>query len=462
MIESGSFRDPSSRVFYHDERILRGLNSQAAEVHSSVRSSGLMDRLVSSGFFVDNWVVDDVTPPAGVPGDLVVESARIPLVSYPSEWSFAMLQAAALATLDANLICLESGYILKDASAFNVLFDGVRPVLIDIGSIEEFGETGIWTAYGQFCDHFLAPLMLEAYAGISFQPVLHAKTEGLPIGDLNRILSGRSIAKRGVLSHVRLRSILERRAAGMDTEARRDVGRAALPAAAITATINKMRTLVAGLESKAPSTWAEYESALPYEADSVDAKSDFVAAAAAASQTHRLAVDVGANAGRFTKLLAEHFESVIGIDNDAGAIDGLYGAISAAGLDSVTPLVIDITNPTPPFGWRGIERSSFADRVRPDFSTWLAVLHHLCLGIGIPLVEVVALIAEFSAEAVVEFVSAEDPMARRISASRGDDLAPYTRELFEETMAPLATTVERAEVAETRTLYHLRFEPASG
>lgn len=180
-----------------------------------------------------------------------------------------------------------------------------------------------------------------------------------------------------------------------------------------------------------------------------------------ACRTHHVAVDVGSNAGRFTKLLAQHFDNVVGIDNDAGVIDRLYMAVAAAGLENVTPLVVDITNPTPSFGWRGSERASFFDRVQPDFAIWLAVLHHLCLGIGIPLVEVVEMIAAFSGEAVVEFVSQDDPMARRISASRRDDLAPYTRDLFEAAVAALATTVMRAEVSATRTLYHLRFDRAS-
>ncbi len=456
MIESGSFRDPTARVFYHDGRILRGLAPDAARIDKAARATGLMDRLVSSGLFVDNWIADDVTPPDGIPSTAVIESRRIPIVSYPSEWSFSMLKDAALVTLDANLLCLESGFILKDASAFNVLFEGSKPTIIDIASIDAFGKRGIWTAYGQFCDHFLAPLMLEAYTGIPFQRMLHSKTDGVPIGDLNRLLRGRSGAHKGVLAHVRLRSLLERRAAGMATESRRDVGRASLPTAAIAGTIRKMRKLISGLETAAPSTWADYEEALPYETESVDAKAEFVETAATAADSHGVAIDVGANAGRFTQILSQHFDHVIGIDNDAGAIDALYAIAAVSGLENLTPLVIDITNPTPSFGWRGIERASFTDRVRPSFATWLAVINHLCLGLGLPLEAVVALTYEFSDEAVVEFVAADDPMAQRISASRTTDLAPYTRELFEEYALASGTIVTKREVSSTRTMYHLR------
>ena len=456
MIESGSFRDPTARVFYHDGRILRGLAGEAAEIDAAARTKGLMDQLVSRGLFVNNWVVDDVTPPEGIPNQAVIESVRLLIMSYPSEWSFSMLKDAALVTLDANLLALENGFILKDASAFNVVFTGTKPTIIDIASIDTFGDRGIWTAYGQFCDHFLAPLMLEAYAGIPFQRMLHGKTDGIPIGDLHRLLRGRAGVHKGILTHVRLRNMLERRAAGMGTEARRDVGKTSLPVSAVAGTIKKVRKLVSELESAAPSTWVDYEQALPYEAEATEAKAEFVKCAAAAASSHTLAVDVGANAGLFTRILSEQFDQVVGIDNDQGAIDALYASTAAAGIENLTPLVIDITNPTPAFGWRGSERVAFTDRVRPVFSSWLAVVHHLCLGIGIPLSEVVAQIFEFSSEAVVEFVDPADPMARRISASRTTDLAPYSRELFEERAMAHGEIVTKAEVSDTRTMYHLR------
>jgi hypothetical protein len=242
----------------------------------------------------------------------------------------------------------------------------------------------------------------------------------------------------------------------MATEARRDVGKASLPATTVAATITKIRNLTRGLESAAPSTWAGYEDALPYEAPSIDAKAQFVTTAATQSSSHNVAVDVGANAGLFTRILSQHFDHVLGIDNDQGAVDALYQFTKNSGITNLTPLVIDITNPTPSYGWRGRERSAFTDRIQTSFATWLAVVHHLCLGLGLPLQEIVDLIAEFSEEAVVEFVAIEDPMAQRISASRTTKLGRYDREFFEECIATTSAVVSREEVSPTRTMYHLR------
>jgi hypothetical protein len=455
MIEAGSFRDPEARVFYDTGRVLRGLSATAAEADAAARDAGVVDQLVESGVLVKNWRVPDVPAPAGVPDAAIVESERIPVISYPAEWSFAMLQDAALATLDANLMSLESGFILKDASAFNVTFEGMRPVILDASSLEPFGEKGVWNAYGQFCDHFLAPLFLEAYAGVPLHRVLRTATEGLPITDLDRMLRGRSRRRKGVLTHVRLRARLERRAAGMDTASRRQVGETALPREAVIGTVRRMRKLVAGLASAADSTWAQYESALPYEDAGTRDKAAFVDAAATRARQTNLAIDVGANAGLFTKVLARRFDRVVAVDNDPGAIDALYRIPDEQSRSRVVPLVLDITNPTPGFGWRGTERKSFAERVQPDFATWLAVVHHLCLGQGIPLPEVVALIADLSPEAVVEFVDPADPMAHRITASRRAVTVPYTRELFEELAGARFCIVAAEQVADTRTLYHL-------
>ena len=456
MIEHGSFRDPAARVFYHDGRVFRGLDDTAAAVDRRAREVGLIDELVTKGLFVESWPNDEIAAPEGLPATTVVESRRVPTINYPSEWSFAMLRDAALATLDANLLAMEQGFILKDASAFNVVYEGTRPLIIDITSLEEFGEKGIWTAYGQFCDHFLAPLMLEAHAGIAFQRYLSGQTEGIPIVELNRLLRGRAGIHKGILSHVRLRSRLEQRAARMDTDRRRAVGQMALPRSAVIGTMRKMKALVTDLESSATSTWATYEAATPYEQQQAAAKADFVDESAGRAQARSTAVDVGANAGRFTKILAGHFGQTIGIDFDPGAIDALYAEAKQSGISNLTPLVIDITNPTPAFGWKGRERKAFTERVRPDFATWLAVVHHLSLGAGIPLQSVVTTVLDFSPESVVEFVSAEDPMAKRISASRTSNLAPYSRQDFEKYVTAAATILAERQVSPTRTLYHLR------
>ncbi len=51
-----------------------------------------------------------------------------------------MLRDAALVTLRALDLCLSKGFVLKDATAFNVLFEGTVPRLVDVHSIEPQGR----------------------------------------------------------------------------------------------------------------------------------------------------------------------------------------------------------------------------------------------------------------------------------------------------------------------------------
>jgi hypothetical protein len=366
-----------------------------------------------------------------------------------------MLRDAALLTLDANLTALKDGFILKDATAFNVVFDGAGPVVLDVASLDPIENHPTWTAYGQFVDHFLSPLMLEAYTGMPFQSVLSTSVVGFPVVSLDRLLRGRRRYRPGVTTHVRLRSRFEKSADSMATNQRSAVTSVSLPSEAIERSIRKIRELVVKLESPNVGRWEGYENALPYSDPEIESKTAFVKRAAARIGDRRLALDVGANEGLFTRILASEFDTVVAIDVDPGVSGALYTSLRSAEPNNVTPLAVDITNPSPSFGLQGNERRSFAERVQPSMSMWLAVVHHLCIGQGIPLPEVVALIAATSPESIVEFVGPTDPMVQRISASRPASLNGYGLSEFESLLAGVFDIVETEAVSSSRTMYQL-------
>ena len=125
-----------------------------------------------------------------------------------------------------------------------------------------------------------------------------------------------------------------------------------------------------------------------------------------------MAWDVGANAGRFSVALLRNFDQVVAIEPDPGAADLLFRR--ASGHPGIHPVVMDITDPSPDRGWRWNERSRLTERAQPDFTIWLAVIHHLCLGRGYPLEQILDNIAELSPAAVVEFVDANDEMSQEL------------------------------------------------
>jgi hypothetical protein len=452
-----SFRDPDARVLESDgTRILRALSARAAAEREAVESSGLLAALVADGLVVESARVPDATPPEGFAA--VVASRRLPFPTYPYEWSFGMLRDAALLTLDVLARALERGATLKDATAYNVLFDGARPLFIDVASLVPHEDGTPWLGYGQFCDHFLAPLMLEAYRGIPFQPFLRGSLEGLSIGgQLSPLLGWRDWLRAGVLTHVKLRALLDRRTRDLPTEARRDVRRASLPRAAVLANVRGLRRLVGRLASRAGSVWAGYSEANTYDESLSARKEAFVAAAAERAGGGALAWDVGANTGRYARVLARRFATVVAMDADPGAVERLYREVRGTSDErTLLPLVVDVMNPSPAQGWRGTERATLPARGRPDLALYLALVHHLCLGRGVPLDGFLDLVRETSRLAVVEFVAREDPMSQRLLATKLEQHADYDVEAFRRLARARGEIVAEEALSSTRSLFLLR------
>ena len=196
------------------------------------------------------------------------------------------------------------------------------------------------------------------------------------------------------------------------------------------------------LESAAPrrtttrSAWVGYMDANRYSEGGFAAKRDFVAQAVDELRPGRV-LDVGCNTGFFSVLAAGKGASVVAIDNDADVVGKAYAAAVKSDLD-VLALVVDIGRPSPALGWRNAEQPSFLARARGQFDLVLAlaVLHHLLVTDGIPLGEVLSLLAELTRDAVlVEFVPPADPMFRRLARGRDPLHAKLTREVFEEACA---------------------------
>src|SRR3954454_1202622 len=126
----GSFRGPSGFVFERDGALYRQVNLAYGADYDRLVASGLDRALIAEGRLIPHQEVDEE---ASEPRDAykVLRADRVPFVSYPYEWCFGQLKAAALLTLDVQRAAMGSGMSLKDASAFNVQFLGGRPIFID-------------------------------------------------------------------------------------------------------------------------------------------------------------------------------------------------------------------------------------------------------------------------------------------------------------------------------------------
>jgi hypothetical protein len=137
-VERGSFRDPDSRVFYAGDSVHRALSERGLADWEALAATSLFRDKVAEGKLVGT---EQLAEPNGLPAELdaervagVLRHDRIPVVSYPYEWTFGMLRDAALLQLELLLAALDEGLILKDASPYNVQWRGAQPVFVDVGS----------------------------------------------------------------------------------------------------------------------------------------------------------------------------------------------------------------------------------------------------------------------------------------------------------------------------------------
>ncbi|CCH18312.1 class I SAM-dependent methyltransferase [Micromonospora lupini] len=460
--EPASFRDPANRVFHVGDEVLRGLNAQAAEHWRTLAASPFFPTLVSAGKVCATEDAPPTMVPAttGTPWAAVLRHERIPFVSHPYEWSFGMLRDAALLHLEILRTALADGFTTKDGSAYNLQWRGAKPVFIDIGSFEPIRDGEPWAGYRQFCQTVLYPLLLTAHLGVDFQPWLRAQVDGIEADQLRPLFGGTRRLRPGVLTHLHLHGAMQQRNAAASTS---DV-KAQLRAAGYSrdlqaATVRGIEKLVRRLEHRpSGSHWTDYQRTCGYSARDRVAKEQFVVGAVAAAARPRLVLDLGANDGRYARLAAGHADYVVAVEQDPAVVDELYRALRSEGQQRILPLVVDLADPSPGGGWRGVERAGFAQRASADVVLALALVHHLAIGRNVPLPEVVDWLAGLTAPGgavVVEFVHPDDPMATRLLANKPEGLFPdYRRDTFERLVEARGRITDRLELPSgTRTLY---------
>ena len=447
--EPGSFRDPSGRVYRRDGRIFRTVLEPAVADFEFVRSTGLLQRLARDGLALAAEPVN-----ASVLGDLaagaryVLEQPKIPFISYPYEWSFLALKSAALCHLEVHLEALDHGVTLSDASAYNVQFEGARPVFIDALSFRHYRDGDLWVGHRQFCEQFLNPLLLRATLGIPHNAWYRGSPEGIGTVEFKRLLPLRRKLSWNVLTHVVLQATFQKAAEkdGAIVESGR-LERGRLPLAAYRRMLKRLHKWIEGLKpaDSGKTPWAEYPSAKSYSAAETKAKKAFIRDFASAVRPG-MVWDLGCNTGDFSEAALEAGAGyAVGFDADQGALDKAFARAEAENL-AFLPLYLDAANPSPSQGWEQRERQGLMERASADAVLALALVHHLAIARNIPLDRLLGWLVDLAAQGVVEFVPKSDPMVQRMLRLREDIFEDYTEEHF------LHCLRERARIIKSETV----------
>lgn len=432
LFDSGSFRDPSGRVLVRDGRIFRAVSADKAEEAMELFQAPFFVSGMGSSI-VHTSVPDDLEDVRGglePHFTLLLEHERIDPITYPYEWPFALLKRAAEFHLELHIEALENGFDLSDSSAFNIQYVGTKPIFIDTLSFKKYREGNYWVGYKQFCEQFLAPLLLTATRGVPYNDWYKGAVNGIDLPSIAKLLPLKARfslqAQMHVFMHAKLIGRVQSHKADLAAS-----GRKALPISSLKGLLRSMLLYVRSLRPKGlgGTYWKEYEFANSYSAEDVTLKRNAVSEFAA-SRRPKLVLDIGCNSGDFSELcLTSGASSVVGVDFDQGALEAAVTRADEKNL-SFLPLYQDLTNPSPSAGWASSERKSITERVRPDAIVALAVLHHLVVGKNIPMEAAIGWMVDLAPSGLLEFVPKQDPMLKGMLAHRADIFADYTEEAF--------------------------------
>ena len=466
---AASFRDPSGFVFVRDGIVYRQVQLAYREHFDRLVSSGLLGRLVDEGLLVDH--AEAAGPPAGPNAYKILRPTPIDVISYPYEWSFGQLKDAALLTLRVQNRALADGMTLKDATAYNVQYQRGRAIFIDTLSFEAYVEGRPWGAYRQFCQHFLAPLALMACVDVRLGRLLGVHLDGVPLDLASRMLPRRTWLRPGLAMHLHAHAAAQRRyeasSLGRPTLSRSaestirprshhapSVTREGLIGIleSLARTITKLEWRPAGTE------WADYVSTHRYTEQAQDDKRQLVKKwFEALIPVPERVIDLGANTGAYSRLIAASGATVVAVDGDPAAVERNYRRARTEAAGTILPLLVDLTNSGSGAGWNGTERGPLFERVSADFALCLALVHHLAIGNNLPFDRIAAWLSGIAPRLIIEFVPKHDEQVQRLLASRVDVFPEYDAAAFERAFGRYFATERRQNIAGSeRTLYQMR------
>jgi ribosomal protein L11 methylase PrmA len=447
-----SFRDPNGFLFEKNNRLYRQVNTSYVPHFEHLISSGLCEELERRKLLIGHQQVSSELA-LNNQAHCVLEPERVPFISYPYEWCFSQLKDAALTTLTIQKIAFEHGMVLKDASAYNIQFHQGRAVFIDTLSFETYVPGQAWTAYRQFCQHFLAPLALMSLCDIRLRRLLRTNIDGIPLDLAVRILGWRARLRPSLLLHLCLHAKSQQRYADSITSLKQ-VRKRPISRLAFMGLIDSLETAIGRLTWKpGGTTWGTYYQQTNYTDAAMEAKKQIVAGLLTAIRPETT-WDLGANTGVFSRIAAEAGSSVVAMDIDPAAVEQNYLAGETA---SVLPLLFDLCNPSPSLGWANEERMSLEERGPADAVLALALIHHLAISNNVPLYRVAEFLSHLGKWLIIEFVPKEDSQVKRLLAGREDIFPRYDEPGFESAFGYYFEIVEKVPIAGTlRTMYRMK------
>lgn len=436
-INDSSFRDPNGFVIHSRGEIYRILNPEYNPTYDKFMQSGLYQELVDEKLILEHELEQGTRL-----GKRSIRQVKIPLITYPYEWSFDMLKDAGLATLRCQELSYKHGMELQDASAYNIQFYDGHPVMIDLTSFVDTKFTQ-WRAYRQFCEHFLAPLALMGKKDLRLANLLQTYIDGIPLDLASSVIPKSTFGSFGIALHIHTHAKMNTKKVNkLQSEQK-------LGMTKNLAMIDSLKNCINGIKCEQKTEWDRYYDETNYSEKAFNSKR-FLVKQFIDSFDPKVVIDLGANDGVFTEIASEK-AFTIACDIDPNAINKLYKK------NIGTPVVCNLANPSSSLGWGNKERPGILQRIKEQNGhvLALALLHHLRITYGIPFEKQFELLASITKHALVEYVPKGDSQVMLMMGGRHEIYADYNKESFENAMTKYFKISEYPIEDSMRILYEI-------
>ena len=298
--DPASFRDARGRVFVRRGRVFRALTPSGESDWRSLSANPVWANLQQECATVRTWEPSDVQvePPAVS----VLEHAPVSFVSYAYEWPFSLLKDAAMLYITLLDRLMPAGFTLIDGTSRNVMFEGLRPILVDVLLIAPRRRGAIWLALNQFLESMVYPLMIAVYKGISYHAWLRGAPDlALPTGDVAKLFGCADSLKPGVVTLLKLKHVLDRFGPGEGVTPTTAGSEVVDDDRVFRHTLDRLEKVIARLKPRYDkSGWTSYEDCVAsnYGDDAHRRKRSVIDAALGRTAHAGVVWDLGCNTGR--------------------------------------------------------------------------------------------------------------------------------------------------------------------
>lgn len=401
---SASFRDPSGYIEVVDGEILRHINPVYFAQYHKIKAAGFFDKLFDNKLLVPHKEIDASAE------HILLKPEAVPFITYPYEWSFSQYKHAALHTLKLQKYCLQHGFSLKDATAFNIAFNNGAPVFIDTLSIEDYTEGQPWRAYKQFLMHFLGPLVLAKYFGNDMLKTLQQYIDGMPLHKVVALLPFTARFNALLYTSLYLTAKYDDKYSAESKGHKDSTSKSAVSKTAQLKIIDALYGYIKDLKIKEKTEWNNYYLVTNYDQAAFEHKKGLVKNWVNKIQAKKI-IDHGGNDGTFSREVMAGSDLVLTTDIDANAVNQNYLKVLENKERNIYPVVSDMMNPAPAIGFANNERQSLEERIiakQFDASLALALIHHISLSGNVPFLMSAAYFSKLSRYLIIEFPDRDD------------------------------------------------------